>query len=129
MLKLIVFTCKDRRRYSRERARSTSMNYIEISMIRVLLMFSPANLKENAIDRGGGALKISERTVCARGRCFRQHLPQRIPFLCPRPRLFDVGHVLIGNFPMFFLIFSLTFGEFLADLERLVVGCINANFC
>ena len=31
--------------------------------------------------------------------------------------------------PMFFLTFTLTFGSFLANIERLVLGCIEAEFC
>ena len=34
-----------------------------------------------------------------------------------------------ANVPMFFLTFIPTFGYFLANFERLVLGCINAKFC
>ena len=33
------------------------------------------------------------------------------------------------NADMFFLTFMLTFGEFLANFERLVLGCIETNLC
>ena len=33
------------------------------------------------------------------------------------------------NLAMMFLTFFLTFGELLANFERLVRGCINAKFC
>ena len=41
------------------------------------------------------------------------------------------GHGAAGlvRVPVFRLAFSLTFGEFLVSFERVVLGCIEADFC
>ena len=49
-----------------------------------------------------------------------------VPLLRRLPRQARVHRIFL---PMFFLTFFLTFGEFLANFERLVLDCIEAEFC